>query len=198
MRNKFYTQIPFLLLFGLVVLSGCSSIKIETGETPEERNESTQEQARQFRIRWSSDFERATELRKVELLLAHLQRMETWYQQLGDTLANRWREGNIGRGEPISSEEISKLVDNSLEPHLPLLNAWDEMIEYGVRRIGELKYFAPDVLTQIDALVDQFYKFSSVVRYPSDEFVDYDQKMRMAAQDFDGKMTELQNWLKTQ
>lgn len=187
-----------LLLLGLVAFGGCSSIKIETGETPEEKNESTQEQARQFRVRWSSDFERASELRKVELLIAHVQRMENWYQQLGDTLTHRWQQGNIGRGEPISASEMSQIVENSLAPHKPMLNAWDEMIEYGVRRISELKYFAPDVLTQIDALVDQFYKFSSVVRYPSGEFVDYDQKIRIEAQDFDGKMTDLQTWLKTQ
>jgi hypothetical protein len=188
----------FLAAFSLFVLHSCSSIKIQTGETPEEKNESTQEQARQFKIRWSADFERATELKKVELLLAHLQRMENWYQQLGDTLANRWREGNTGRGEPIPADEIRKLVDNSLQPHQPMLTAWDEMIEYGVKRIGELKYFAPDVIDRIDAIVDQFYKFSSVIRYPSGEYADYDQKMRMESQNFDAQLTDLQNWLKSQ
>lgn len=185
-RRRYFAIVLFCLLPMSALLSiGCSAVKIETGQTAEEQQDSAEERARQYRIRWSTQFEKADQKYRVQLLLDHLTQIKGWYQGVGQDVATQWRDGNRGLGEDIPASEMRTRLENSLNARKEMIKAWDELVEYSLGRLKQDRYFDQSFLDDLKKAADLYYEVSSTVEFPSADVDTYDHAIRIAGVNFD-------------
>gem|GEM_PF-646749 len=166
-----------LLLTGALLVSSCSAIKIETGQTQEEAVQSAEARAKQIRSDWANRFQQATPLEMARLLSRHVDSVSAWYVAYGFDVAAQWREGNTGRGEIVPDREMREVVAVWTERQQPILVAYEDNLEYGLEQIKETGHFGQDLLDLLSEFADQYYKVYSAVFYPSGSVEEYEETL---------------------
>jgi hypothetical protein len=165
-----------LTLAGLLFVTGCG-VNIETGQTPEEAEQSSEVRAKGVRSEWSNRFESVSTVEKAAMLQTFVDSVSATYFRFGRNIADQWREGNEGRGTDVSAEEMQKMVDNWTAADQPVLQSYEDVVEYGLRRIRETAFFPEATQELIKESVDQFYDVYSAVFYPSDNVRQYESRL---------------------
>lgn len=161
----------------MVVLAGCSSIKIETGQTNEEAKESYGAMAGRVKSQWANQIQNASP-KEAAMLVAELYDRTTYqYLEYGRKVAAQWREGEAGRGQTITDTEMRTMVTTWTETQKPLLKAYDDNFEYGIDRIKQSQYYGSALEAPLTELVEQYYKVYSVVFFPQGTVDDYEQEL---------------------
>lgn len=151
----------------------CSSIKIETGQTTEEATESSAEQASRMRSEWADFISRTPQSKRPEQMREIVRRAMATYQNFGRQILNLWEEGEKGRGEKVSAEEIRERLDGWLAPQQPVLKAYDDMFEY---TYDQLKKEFPDnydLLNGAKKLSKFYYNAYPAFFYPTETVDEY-------------------------
>ena len=165
----------FALLLPLI-FSAC--VNIETGpESKEQRTETSELRARDFRVSWVNRFNPAPPIEKAILLKSLLDSVSVRYLNYGDRVADEWNRGNIGRGEPVPDTEMRQVVSAWNETEQPLLDAYEETVEYSIGKIKEAAFFDGEVVELFQENIELFYEIRSGIFYPAGTIKDYDYRL---------------------
>jgi len=159
------------LIFGagvLAVLSACSSIHIKTGPpTDEETLQQSEEQGRRFRVTWTDRLERAGPVDRAEMMRALLDSTTSRFLRFGHQIADWWRDENDRRGVQIPVEQIRPAAERSSQFDLPLLEAYEDVVEYGVQTVLEENFFDETAERALTQYRDHYNEVYSTVFFPN-------------------------------
>ena len=183
MINGIFGRYLFAGLVLLAVTAGC--VKIETGpETREQRTETSTLRARDFRVNWAGRFDPAEPARKADMLKNLVDTLSIRYINYGQRVVDEWSTGNAGRGTEIPDSEMREVVAQWNESEMPMLEAYEEVIEYSINDIKRTNHFDAQVLELFDRNIEMFYKVNSAVFYPSGTVDDYSYNLGELNADF--------------
>jgi hypothetical protein len=177
-------------------LNGCSSVKIETGQTKEEATESYRQRASTMRSEWAHQVDAAAPVARAELLVSLVQKVAEQYFAFGDEVRYRWQEAEDGRGEEVSAAEMRKMIQLWSETQKPVLKANDDNLEYTRRQIRATNFFDPDFEKQVDGLCDKYYEVYSTIFFPTNDLRQYTDDLSQARLELDNEVDETQDALK--
>jgi len=168
--------IGFLALLLPFIFSAC--VNIETGpESKEQRTETSELRARDFRVDWVNRFNPAPPVEQALLLKDLLDSVSVKYLRYGRRIADEWYQGNTGRGQPVPDTEMRQVVAAWNESEEPLLDAYEETVEYSIGKIKEAAFFDGDVIKLLRENIELFYEIRSGVFYPTGVVKDYEYRL---------------------
>lgn len=158
-------------------MSCLSCVTIETGATPDETKESSEDLASRLRGEWGVRLKNATPKQAAFHLLQHYQHVTTLYLDYGRRVALEWQKGEEGRGGIIEDVEMREMTQTWIDSEKPILKAYDDNLEYGRAYILDKQFFQSDFKNAMTRLVDNYYKVFSFVFYPQGYRLDYEDKL---------------------
>jgi len=160
------------LILGLgavALLSACSSIHIKTGPpTDEETLQQSEEQGRRFRVTWTDRLQKAGPVDRAGMIRSLLDSTTSQYLRFGRQIADWWRDENDRRGAQIPAEEIRPAVERSSQFDLPLLEAYEDIVEYGVQSVLEEHFFDETTEQALTQYRDHYHEVYSAVFFPNE------------------------------
>jgi len=163
--NGRYLVLCFSLL---ALLPGCRSIKIHTGPpTDEEATVQSADRGRQVRTDWANRLQSATTPQQAAMLRTFIDSTSARYIRYGFRIADMWRDENRQRGTEVPVAEIRRFVENSTQTELPLLEAYEEVIEFGINEILKAGFFEPRTEELLIRHRDHYIEVYSAVFYPN-------------------------------
>lgn len=181
-------------VFGLLGISGC--VKIETGpETAEQRTETSQLRARDFKVNWVSRFDRVSQIQKADLLHTLIDSVSMKYFNYARQVADQWRQGNTGRGTVVLDSEMRDMVNRWNEGEVPLLDAYEEVVEYSIRDLNDSAFFNEVALKHFKDHIELFYEIRNKVFYPSGTVEEYELKIEFLKNQLKGRSYNLEREL---
>jgi hypothetical protein len=158
----------------LLWFSGCESVKIRTGPTVETATESAEMQARKIRAEFHAGLVDAEPREMIQRLKVHVDSVSAVYVRYGRSIADEWRKGNDARGEQIPAAEMMETVKRWTATQKPILDAYEDNVEYALQEIERSRAFNQAVLRQTQEFADQLYRVRSAVFYPNGTVRDYE------------------------
>ncbi len=172
---------PFnILVLPLLIaaLSGCG-VKIQTGpETPERAREAGETRGHDLKVTWAEQLRTADGIGKLTMTHSLIDSVIARYLGYGHEVTRQWREGTAGRNQEISDVEMRKVVAQWSLNDKPILEAYEDMIEYGVDEIEHAGQINSGPLDLLKSLREQFYKIYSAVFYPTGSPDQYEESLR--------------------
>jgi hypothetical protein len=165
--------------------AGCSSVQISSGGA-EDRTAYAEQTADRLRSEWASRLKSAGPQETMRLFLAHIEEISQRYLSYGRQMADRWEEGNQGRGTDMPSDEISRYFAGWMAAERPILEAYDDMAEYALDRISQSPETPEPVKEQLLDLLKQHYEVYNVLMFPQSTVTDY-------RHEIEGAVSALQN-----
>lgn len=163
--------ISVVMLAALV--AGCGvNVQTSSGDT-EQRSSLSSQTASDLRSDWAARLAAVDTKGKAVLLTDHIERVGRILDSYAAQIVERWHEGNVGRGTPIPDTEMRSIVSASIKGDQPMLEAYDDMIEYAYTKIKEPRFFDSQTLAQIQTLIDDYNELYSLVLYPTGSVDDY-------------------------
>jgi len=169
---KRLTQTLIIAALSGAIVAGC--VKVKTGQTSEEVLESNKVRARQVRIQWAEQIRDASPKETAQLVKTHIDSVSAWYIRYGYKVADEWHKGNQAKGEAIDGAEMRKNVDAWIAVQKPILNAYEDNLEFGISKIKQSGEFSPETMELFDRFAEQFYTNRSTVFYPHENVEFYE------------------------
>ncbi|MFQ5454376.1 MAG: hypothetical protein ACE5D6_09350 [Candidatus Zixiibacteriota bacterium] len=158
-------------LLPVIISLGCVNIKTE--QSSEELLRSSERRASHIRRSWAQKLKQASPVDMVMLLLDHYDFVTNQYIDFGYDNVERWKEGESGRDEKISGNEMRTYIDQWITIQKPVLTAYDDNFEYAYEQIKHAGYFRSDFLELLLKLLDNYYLVYSVTMFPKGSPNDY-------------------------
>jgi hypothetical protein len=108
------------------------------------------------------------------MLIDYFRRVGGGLVQFGRDISNQWRQGEQGRGETIEASEMREQVRRWTTSEKPILRAWEENLEFGLRRLREQHYYGERAMTSLREMVDYYYDAYSEVVFPNGTREEYE------------------------
>jgi len=156
-------------------LSGC--VKIETGYTPEESEQSSREAADRIRGDWAGKIRLATPVQMAGMLVDHYFTVTNSYIRFGYETVDNWSKNEARLGRKVTDAEIQKLVDDWLATEKPVLSAYGDNIKLAYDLIVESEFFQQDFLDYLVALGDQYRATKEIAFQPRGTLEDYEYRL---------------------
>lgn len=180
-----------------IVLSGCSSIHIQTGpQTNAEAAQSSADRGSQFRSEWMNRLGRANVIDQGAMLATFIDSTSARYIRYGYRVADTWRSESDRVGVDVPVEEIRRMLDRTLETEGPLLEAYEDVLEYGINQISEARYFDSRTEELLAAHRDQFLEVYSAVFYPNGNWEDFESTLQRMQQRIEDTSRDLKDQLR--
>lgn len=180
----------------MTITLACSSIRIETGSTSETDTEMAEVTAREIRTDWYAQLERAEPLDMAEMLRIHVDSTTAVLIRYGFTASDRWHDGNKQRGEDIPAEEMRGKIDAWISTQRPILEAYDDNIEYALDKIRDSYFFDPQMMERIISIADLYDLAYSVVFLPIGDARDYENRLYDTRAEIERKSKEFATQLR--
>lgn len=182
---------PFVAAVFMAILTvGCANIKIESGGT-EDRTENNRDRASDIRAEFAEQLNSTTPVGQVNYLADYAEFVGGNTVDYGETMVRQWKEGEDGRSEVITGEEMRGLIDRSIASERPILKAWEDNIEYAYRVIQTDGFFTSDMIELLKQLLDAYYELNSAVMFPMGTVDDYEYNIDDRRRDFEMIVSEL-------
>lgn len=157
---------------------GCQSVKISTGPpTDEQATSSSEARAKELKTEWYSRLNAASPPQKMALVLDLVDSTAAQLVRYGYRIADLWHDANRGSGREVPDTEMRQVVENSIRNDLPLLESFEEMLEFGVAEILRAEYFDDPAIGALKAFQEQYYDVYSAVFYPAGTVDDYEYRL---------------------
>lgn len=117
------------------------------------------------------------------MLKEHIDSVSAVYIRYGFNVADEWHKGNEGRGKVIEASEMRQVVDAWVKTQRPILMAYEDNMEYGIRLVRDSKSsepLPPETYSLLDSLANQYYTTYSVVFYPNHNVEVYEEELLKA------------------
>jgi len=165
-------MIGFLLALAVF---GC--VKIETGYTPEEAAQSSEEAADRIRRDWAGKIRQATPIQLAGMLVDYYTAVTNSYVNFGYETAGNWNENEKRLGREVADAEIQKLIDDWLLTQKPVLSAYSDNINLAYNLIVESAFFQSDFLDHLVELGDQYRETMEIAFQPRGTLEDYEYRL---------------------
>jgi len=163
-----------------VVLCGCQSIKIHTGPpTDDEATAQSADRGSQVRSEWADRLRRASVAQQAALLKNFVDSTSARYIRYGYQIADMWRDESDRRGTEIPVADIRQIIDASTSTDLPLFEAYEDVLEYGIDGIREARFFEPRTEELLIRYRDHYLEIYSAVFYPNGSQEEFESRLRM-------------------
>lgn len=157
----------FILVFSLSLLAACSSVRIHTGPpTEKQATETSEERGRGLRSQWADQLGRAQAMDKIWMVRQFIDSTDALLIRIGRQIADQWNEGEIGRGRQIPASEMREVISASVSTDQPLLEAYDDMVDYGVQEVRRTNFFDQETINLLLDMRDHYDKTHGEVLYP--------------------------------
>ena len=167
-----------LLLFLSGLWLGCQSVKISTGPpTDEQAANSSEARGKELKTEWYSRLNAASPQEKMVLVRNFADSTVAQLVRYGYRIADLWHDANTGSGREVPETEMRQVVENSTRNDLPLLESFEQTLEYGVAEILRTEYFDDSAIHALKALQSQYYNVYSAVFYPAGTVSDYEYRL---------------------
>ena len=168
-----------LTLSTLAMFGGCSSLHIQTGPpTDEEATRLSEDQGRRFRTDWADRLQKADPVQQVEMLRVFLDSTTTRFIRFGRQVNDWWREESARRGKQVPVAEVRLMVEQSSQIDLPLLDAYEDVLEYGVSLIKDARFFEPAAEVKLISYRDLYLETYSAVFFPNGTQEEFDWQLQ--------------------
>ncbi len=130
-----------LTVLALLVLGACSAVHIQSGPpTQEERVERSSQQGSDLRSEWANRLAGVSPLKKVDMVKDFMDSVTTRYIRFGRQVAQQWRDVADEQQREVSAEEMRRAVEAGTETDRPVLDAYDDMVDYGISEVRQDSY----------------------------------------------------------
>jgi len=182
------------VLLAVVLLAGCTSVKINTGPpTDEESTARSDNQARDFKTEWYTRLNQADPMGKASLMNELINQLVVGYLRYGHNVADTWRGAQRDRGVPVPGSDIVQMIERSTATDQPMIQAQTDMVEFGVNEIITTGFFRPEFIDDLNKYRDFFNEVYNGVFLPNGNLDDYVQRLddlEARRADFYGRMLE--------
>lgn len=167
----------FCVIGASLLVTGCG-VNIETGPpTAEEKARSSEVRGKGIRSDWVNRFEAAVPFQQGMMFKTFVDSVGARYLDYGASVAQQWHQGNEGRGVEIPDTEMRDMIAGWTKTEKPLLQSYDDVVEYAMMRIKETGSFDPGTEDAFQEMVDNYYTVYSAVFYPSGSLADYEYRL---------------------
>ena len=160
----------YLPIIGLVFLltMGCSSVRIQTGPpTEKQATAASEDRGQGMRSKWADQLGRARPMEKMWMVRQLIDSTGALLLRIGRQISQQWSEGEVGRGQEIPPDEMRGVIEASFRTDQPLLDAYDEMVDYGVDEVRLTRHFDETTIGYLTELRDHYDRIHGEVLYPS-------------------------------
>ena len=182
-----------VVLSALLTAGGC--VKIETGQTIEEAEASSEDRAGRLRSDWAGRIQRSSPLQVGQLLKMHIDSTAARYVEYGFRIAREWETGSQGRGEIIPADEMTTIVEGWNRGQKPILKADEDNLEYAWAELQAGRHFDRTTEDLFKQMVNQYYEVYSIVFYPVGTVADYEESLYQVRSETERLSTELDRML---
>ncbi|MEW5796299.1 MAG: hypothetical protein AB1772_08040 [Candidatus Zixiibacteriota bacterium] len=171
--------ILLIALTVVTILSTCSAVHIRTGPpTDAEATQRSEDQGRRFRTEWADRLQRTDPINQAEMLRVFLDSTTTRFIRFGRQINDWWREESKRRGVQVPIEQVRAAVERSSQIDLPLLDAYEDVLEYGVTLIKEARFFDSPAQERLVQYRDLYLETYSAVFYPNGTREEFDLQLQ--------------------
>ena len=175
-------------------MTGCSAVRIQTGPPTETQATRTSEERGQgLRSQWADQLSRAKPLDKMWMVRQNIDSTGALLIRIGEQISDQWSQGEIGRGQEISPDEMRGVIEASVRTDQPLLDAYDDMVDHGVNEVRYTNFFDEETVQYLLELRDHYDKTHGEVLYPSISRVDYEENLRTLQSEAERLSAQLKN-----
>lgn len=189
MKNK----IIFIALVLGLFFSGC--MKIQTGQSAEEAAQSSEIQAKQIRSSWAVKLDNVSSNELALLMAGEFRKVTTYIYDIGLQTADRWQDGEDGRGESVEDSEMQKMVNSWISGLRPVIKAHEDNLEYAFEKYTLFTDYEEETKVKLEYLIDFYYEFYSVILIPQGNLSDYHYNIDQVKLESDEILTDLNEYL---
>lgn len=189
MKNK----IIFIALVLGLFFSGC--MKIQTGQSAEEAAQSSEIQAKQIRSSWAVKLDNVSSNELALLMAGEFRKVTTYIYDIGLQTADRWQDGEDGRGESVEDSEMQKMVNSWISGLRPIIKAHEDNLEYAFEKYTLFTDYEEETKVKLEYLIDFYYEFYSVILIPQGNLSDYHYNIDQVKLESDEILTDLNEYL---
>jgi hypothetical protein len=164
-----------LALGAAVLVVACSSVKIQTGPASDEEATQTSEmRGKGLRGEFKNRLDKAGPLEKIQLWTDFVDSTTVRYLRFGINIADQWRQGSEGRGQEVAAAEMQQLIDNSIAADRPMLESYDDIVDYGLAEIRQTYFVDKKTEALLTELRDHYYEVYGFAFIPNGTRSDYE------------------------
>lgn len=183
-----------IIPIAFIAVIGCSSVRIQTGSpTEEEATRNAVVRGKGVRSEWADRLREAPPQTKAVMVKTFIDSVTARYIEYGSRIAEQWRQGSEGRGEEIADSEMRQLVESWTASEKPLLESYDDVVDYGIEQLRET-YFFDNITEQLFLdFRDHYFGVYSYVFYPNGDRRDYEfglEGLRLKTENLSRQLTE--------
>lgn len=172
------TIVPLAVGLTLLTLMACSSVRIQTGPpTEKQATAASEDRGQGMRSKWADQLGRAKPMDKMWMVRQLIDSTDALLIRIGRQISRQWNEGEVGRGSEIAPDEMRGVIDASLKTDQPMLDAYDEMVDYGIEEVRLTRFFDEQTMGLLMKLRDHYDRVHGEVLFPSVGRVDYDDSL---------------------
>jgi hypothetical protein len=130
-----------------------------------------------MKAEWSNKLQMANPVQQVSIMRGFIDSTTTRFFRFGTQVAEMWRNESDRRGAQLSADEVRQVVERSNQFDLPLLEAYDDILEFGVDLVVDSRFFDSPVTDKLKNYRDLYYDVYSAVFYPNGGLEDYERQL---------------------
>jgi hypothetical protein len=185
-----------LALVLLFLTAGCSSVHIQTGpQTDVELTQQADDSGKRFRAQWSDRLQSVPPLQQAEMLRTFIDSTVARYLKLGGQINDSWREESRKRGTQVPVEEIRAMVERSTRLDFPIIDAYEDVLEFGVDLIKEEQAINSGALEKLVEYRDFYLEVYSAVFYPNGTREEFENQLQLMSSQAEETSRELETEL---
>ena len=157
-----------------MVAAACSSVNIQTGPpTEEESAHRSSVQARDLKSEWHRRLDAAGAMDKIRLVQMFIDTTANRYIRYGRNVTTMWEKENDRLGRDIPAAEIMQAVESSTAVDRPMIDAQEDVMEYGVEEVLRTDYFDDETEGLLNQMRQLYLEAYSAAFLPSVGVTEY-------------------------
>jgi len=161
-----------------IMTLACSSIHIKTGPpTDTELTQESEDRGRQLRIKWSDQLQQASPVQQASMMRSMIDSTTAQFVRFGYQVLDMWRTESDRRGTQLTAKEVREAIERTNQFDMPLLDAYEDVLEFGVELVISGKFFDSQVKDKLMDYRNLYYDVYNAVFFPSGGLEDYERKL---------------------
>ena len=166
------------VLVPTIMTLACSSIHIKTGPpTDTELTQESEDRGRQLRIKWSDQLQQASPVQQASMMRSMIDSTTAQFVRFGYQVLDMWRTESDRRGTQLTAKEVREAIERTNQFDMPLLDAYEDVLEFGVELVISGKFFDSQVKDKLMDYRNLYYDVYSAVFFPSGGLEEYERKL---------------------
>lgn len=166
------------VLAPMMLTLACSSVHIKTGPaTDADLIQDSEDRGSRMKAEWSDKLQTATPVQQASIIRGFVDSTTARFIRFGNQVVEMWQKESDRRGAQLSADEVRKIIERSNQFDLPLLEAYDDVLEFGVNLVIDSRFFDSPVTDKLINYRDLYYDVYNAVFYPNGGLDDYERQL---------------------